>query len=171
MSTLIAIGVVRTSFGVKGWMKISSYSGEWQHFHSLESIVLECPRKKKRNSHTVEGFKMHHNSGVLKLEDVDSPELAKTFSGFLLLVPREFAASLGEDEWYLTDMLGLQVITAQGDCVGELVSIVESSDDLLEIKRPDGSHFLAPFRKEFFEAPDMKNRTIILSASWLSDVP
>lgn len=165
----LSIGTIRTSFGVKGWMKLTSHSGEWTHFSDLALVVLEDPRSKRCREYRVEGFQMHHGGGVMKLQGIDSPEEAKTLSRFEILVPRELAAPLQDDEWYLKDLEGLSVLNPEGDRIGRVAGVIESSDDLLEVERDDGSSFLVPFRKEFVAEPDIADRSIVLNADWLAD--
>lgn len=170
MSTLISIGAIRTSFGLEGWLKLISHSGEWKHFAALKTVILEESRRDRRKSYDIEGFRMHHGGGILKLVGIDNPEMAKSLAGQVLLVPREFAAPLSSDEWYIKDLVGLSLIDADGNDIGEVLSVIETADDLLEIRRSDGSRFMLPFRKQFVGEPDLTSRTIVLLAPWLAEL-
>ena len=166
---LLAIGTIRTAWGVKGWLKLSSFSGEWEHFASLEKVDLKAPDSPRTREYRVEGFRMHQGSGMFKLAGVDSPEAGKQLSGREILVPRELAAPLQKDEWYLSDLVGLRMIDRKGTEYGRIVGIIESSDDLLEIERPEGGRFMVPFRSEFVGRPDLKKGTLVLTAVWLAE--
>ena len=106
---------------------------------------------------------------MFKLAGVDSPEAGKQLSGREILVPRELAAPLQKDEWYLSDLVGLRMIDRKGTEYGRIVGIIESSDDLLEIERPEGGRFMVPFRSEFVGRPDLKKGTLVLTAVWLAE--
>lgn len=166
---LIAIGTVRTARGVKGWLKLSSFSGEWSHFADLAAVTLKARDRDRKREYEVEGFQMNQGSGLIKLVGVDTPEAGKTLAGYEILVPKESAAPLDENEWYLRDLIGLSVVDDKGMVLGEIVSMVESADDLLEIRKPDGKLFMIPFRSRFVEEPDMEKRTMVLNALWLMD--
>ncbi len=166
---LVVIGSIRTAWGVKGWLKLASFSGEWDHFSSLEKIDLKSPGKDRSREYRVEGFRMHQGNGTFKLVGVDTPEAGKLLSGMEIVVPKEMAAPLQTDEWYLSDLIGLQVVSKSGDGFGNIVAIVESSDDILEIERSDDSRFMVPFRTEFVGKPDMKKGRIVLNAPWLAE--
>ncbi len=168
MSSLVSIGIIRTSFGVKGWLKTFSHSGEWSHFKNLKSVVIEDRLHKRRKTYDIEGFKMQQGGGLLKLAGIDSPESAKVLIGYSLLVPKRFAAQLKEDEWYIDDLTGLVMVDEENKKIGEVVAVIESSDDLLEIVRSDGSRFMVPFRRQFVSEPNFESQSIVLLASWLS---
>ncbi len=165
---LVAIGVVRTSWGVKGWLKLSSFSGEWDHFTSLERITLKGSGRAGNEEFRVEGFRPHQDGLLMKLAGIDSPEEGKLLAGREILVDREFSAPLGSDEYYLRDLIGLNLI-GENISYGTVISVIESSDDLLEIERPDATRFMVPFRAEFVGEPDLEAGTLFLTAAWLAE--
>ena len=85
------------------------------------------------------------------------------------MVPRECAAPLYDDEWYLSDLVGLSLVDGEGRIYGEITGIIESADDLLEILRPEGGVFIVPFRSEFVGKPDLKSGQLLLNAPWLAE--
>ena len=112
---------------------------------------------------------MQHEDGLIKLSGVDSPEAGKTLAGYEILVPGDLGAPLNEDEWYLRDLVGLSLVDVKGTTLGEIIGIIESADDLLEIRKPDGSIFMVPFRSGFVEEPDIENGMLVLTALWLME--
>jgi len=166
---LIAIGTVRTAWGVKGWLKLKSFSGEWDHFSALGSVVLRSRGSQKEREYPVEGFRLQQGGGLIKLSGVDTPEAGKTLAGCEILVSSEFGAALNENEWYLRDLVGLSLIDPDGVLLGKITGIVESADDLLDIRKTDGKNVLIPFRSSFVEEPDIQNGRLILTALWLLD--
>lgn len=166
---ILAIGTIRTAWGVKGWLKLHSFSGEWDHFQSLEKIDLKAPGKDRIREYRVEGYRMHQGNGMFKLAGIDTPEAGKLLSGHEILVPREMGAPLQDEEWYLSDLIGLELTDGRGEVFGRIIGIVESADDLLEIERPDSSRFMVPFRSEFVGKPDLKKGKLRLDAPWLAE--
>jgi 16S rRNA processing protein RimM len=163
---LIAVGLVRTSWGVKGWIKVASLSGEWDHFPAIKEVTL---RKGDRNrSFKVEGFRRLGDAGALKLAGIENPEVGKTYAGWEILASRAHAAPLTEGEWYLADLVGLEVV-GDGERFGVVNAVIEAADDLLEIRRSDGSTFMVPFRRDFVEEPDLDKGEIILISPWLAE--
>jgi 16S rRNA processing protein RimM len=112
---------------------------------------------------------MQQGGGLIKLAGIDTPEAGKTLAGSEILAPREFAAPLHENEWYLSDLIGLSLVDEAGNTLGKVVGIIESADDLLEIKKTDGKNILIPFRSSFVGEPDPGSGTLVLTALWLLD--
>ena len=77
----IAIGKIRTSHGVKGFLKVLSFSGQTEHFLKLKEFVL------KKNGHTktfnVESIKASGSTVFVKLKGIESPEVGKTYEGLV----------------------------------------------------------------------------------------
>ena len=166
---LIAIGTVRTAWGVNGWLKLKSFSGEWDHYSTLENVTLRNRHNLRDETYQVEGFRMLQSGGLIKLAGIDNPEEGKLLAGSELLVPRELGAALKENEWYLSDLVGLALVNPEGSVLGEITGIVESADDLLEIRKTDGKNILIPFRSGFVDEPDIGKGVLVLTALWLMD--
>ncbi len=166
---LIAIGTVRTAWGVNGWLKLKSFSGEWDHYSTLENVTLRNRHNLRDKTYQVEGFRMLQSGGLIKLAGIDNPEEGKLLAGSELLVPRELGAALKENEWYLSDLVGLALVNPEGSVLGEITGIVESADDLLEIRKTDGKNILIPFRSGFVDEPDIGKGVLVLTALWLMD--
>lgn len=164
MDETLVIGTVRTSHGVKGFMKVFSTSGECKHFRELKSVTLE--KDGNRKVFNVEGVKGAGNNLLMKLEGVDTPEEARKWSGFEIVVSRDAALPLEEGEFYISDIWGCAVYK-DGVELGEVVSVIEGTQaELLEIKTRDGL-FLVPFLDEYIGAVDTGAGRIELKADWL----
>jgi len=164
---LVVIGIVRKIRGVRGWLKLHSFSGEWDHFYRLKSLSLRSKNRLWKEEYQVEAFKLVHGIGTIKLLGIDTPEDGKRLSGCEILVPKDQGALLKENQWYLCDLVGLEVLDTNGKVLGEIVSMFESSDDIMEVRKPDGTNFMIPFRSNFVREPDPGSRTIVLTADWL----
>ena len=155
----LAIGRIRSSHGIKGYLKIVSFSGETDHYFELEEILLKNKGRKK--TFRIEDVKSFGSSVLLKLEGVDTPEEGKRYSGWEIWVDRKYAAPLKHGEFYIRDMIGCSILF-NGSVVGTVKGVTDSSaDDLLEIKTGSGMYFV-PFRNEFIGEVDIEKGTIVL---------
>lgn len=142
----LAIGRIRTAHGVKGYLKVQSFSGETGHFLNLKEVVLK--NKNREKVFRIEDVRPIGSSVLFKLEGIDTPEHGKQYSGWDIWVDKNFASPLAEDEYYVCDMIGCKLIF-NGKVVGTVRSITDNSiSDLLEIITDHGSH-LIPFKDEF----------------------
>jgi 16S rRNA processing protein RimM len=157
----IAIGIIRTSFGVKGELKVKSFSGEVKHFLSLKEVFL----KDKGNRFLlkkVENVRSAKDDLIMKLEGIDTPELGKTFSGTEIWVSRKDASPLGSDEYYLADLCRCTAYIGV-EKIGVVRSLIEgSSSDLLEVVRENGQSLVVPFLDEYVDRVSIEESKIYL---------
>lgn len=177
-------GVVGAPFGVKGFVKVHVPSGETEHLETLKTARLR--HNGAERNYAVEDVGGSPSSFVMKFRGVDTPEAAKLLAGAELIVPREAAAPLDEDEFYVEDLRGVAVIllpangaadgvaTGSGEgagkveVIGEIVDVLEGGGgQLAEIKLPGGGKRLVPFRNEFFGDIDLEARTAVLRERWM----
>ena len=146
-----------------------SFSGEWDHFTTLESVVLRTSSFER--FYAVEGFQRRNEaSPLIKFRKVDSCEKAKELSGAEILVSRECVAPLGDSEWYITDLIGLELVDPEGISCGRVAGVLETCDDLLEIRQESEKVVFIPFRQNFVGEPDIERGKIQLLAPWLLDI-
>ncbi|HZK19311.1 MAG TPA: 16S rRNA processing protein RimM, partial [Treponemataceae bacterium] len=82
---MLIIGIIRSPHGLSGTFKVRSTSGEIEHFFDLTEVVV-------RKSNTESIFKVENVKGskknlIMKLEGIETPEKAKSYSGAKIIVP------------------------------------------------------------------------------------
>lgn len=162
----LVTGKIRTSHGIKGYMKVLSYSGDKDHFSGLERITLKCGDREFGKK--IEDIKFSNKDILIKLEGINTPEEAKQYSNCEILIPRDKASKCGEGEFYTADLNGCALVK-DGHLYGTVISVItNSSADLLEVESPDHTSkggkkiFLVPFRKEFVGKVDLGKKEIEL---------
>ncbi|MCQ2604622.1 MAG: ribosome maturation factor RimM [Spirochaetia bacterium] len=167
---LISIGFVKTSYGVKGCMKVSSYSGETRHFKKLKMVYLR--KDKVLRQFRVESVSEQKGDILLKLSGLESPEAAKIYSTWDVVVPREFAAPLKEGEFYYCDLIGSVLLKDKTE-MGTVRSVVENGASfLLEVECAEADVkgkkkvVLVPFLEQFIGEVDAAAKTIELKETW-----
>jgi len=159
MDSKIATGVIRTSFGLKGFLKLKVYSDDFKHFKNLKEVTL-----KKGNSSfvvNIEALELKGDSLLVKFVGYDSPEKSRNLNGYEIYINRDEAAALKENECYVSDLIGLNVLH-QDKQVGKISSFVEKGDSiLLEIITDGGSYFI-PYEPRFFENRNLEKGCITI---------
>lgn len=145
-------------------MKVTSLSGQFDHFYPLKQVTLRKDGREK--VYDVEEIKPLGALLLMKLKGIESPEVAKTLAGAEILVPREQASPLEEGEFYQADLYGCQLVH-QGEVLGLVKSIFHNgAADLLEVKTDDGTYFV-PFQDPYIGDVDVEKKTIELKTPWL----
>ncbi|MCL2412287.1 MAG: ribosome maturation factor RimM [Treponema sp.] len=166
MTDKFIIGMVGSPFGVKGFVKIRSFSGEIDHLLKLKSVILKHDGREREV--TIEESAAAPPSVLMRFAGINSPEAAKTLNGAQLIVAREQAAPLNDGEFYVEDLKGLTVFNTTDETIGKILDIIEGGGgDLAEIQLLSGEKRLIPFRKEFFSEVCSKKGKATLQNLWI----
>ena len=174
----IAIGTVYGSHGVRGHLKVGSFSGEYDHFQNLRDVELRRAENSRRLA--VQEVRRTDRGALMKLEGIDTPEAARSFAEWEIWVPREHGCPLGAGEYYAADLCGCALVCRAGDegssateqpgeeRIGTVVSVRDNGvSDLLEVERPDGSRVVVPFQERFIGTVDPATGRIELKERWV----
>ena len=160
----LAVGIVRTSHGVQGYVKVKSYSGETAHFSEMREVLLI--KNKREKAYRIESVKSIHDGVLIKFEGIDTPESGKLLAGYEIWVERSASAPLEEGEFYAADVIGCHVYF-QGKDVGVVKSIIEhGATDLLEVKVVEETRII-PVTEQFVGEIDVEAKTIELKDDWV----
>ena len=159
--------LIGAPFGLKGFVKARPLSGEIDHLLRLESAVLRQGGEER--ALLVEEALAQPPAVLFKFAGYDSPEAVKALTGAELLVGRDGASPLGEGEFYIEDLKGLEVAAADGgEILGVFAGIVEGGGgELAEIALASGGVKLVPFRKEFFSEITIDKGRALLQNRWI----
>ncbi|MEH2107909.1 ribosome maturation factor RimM [Nostoc sp.] len=108
------------------------------------------------------------NLYVIKLAGVENCDQAEALRGCTLMVPASDRPQLGEDEYHVLDLIGLEVfMQASGELVGTVVDIIPAGNDLLEVKLHESlagdkkqKTVLIPFVEAIAPIVDLKSNRI-----------
>ena len=117
------VGIVRGSHGVSGEFRVESTSGYFDHFERMKEVTLTDGNK--RYKCTVESVSLGNDTLFLKVSGIDSPEKAREYNKWNIVVPREDAHPLEKNEWYIEDLKGCSVFYEDGLAVSTPASLPE----------------------------------------------
>lgn len=130
---LICIGQVGGIFGVKGWVKVRSHTSPITNILDYHPWQLET--RGGWVEVTIEEGREHGKGIVARLPGCTGREDASRFVGSGISVSREQLPETEEDEYYWTDLIGLQVNTVDGVNLGHVARLIETgSNDVLVVK-------------------------------------
>jgi len=139
----VIVGRILGPWGVKGWLQIYSYTDPASRIFEYSPWYIE--------GHTGPVDVLEHKrSGkrmVVRLPNIDSPELAAKWVDRSIFVAREQLPTLPEGEFYWHDLVGLKVVNREGEALGEVVKMLSTgAHDVMEIKQDDlKDNLLIPF--------------------------
>ncbi|MCR5717330.1 MAG: ribosome maturation factor RimM [Lachnospiraceae bacterium] len=144
METEFQVGAITSTHGVRGEVKVFPTTDDPDKFHKLKSVRV---RTEKGTEQTLEitQVKFFKNLAILKFKGIDTMDEAQKLYHATLWVDRADAVPLGENEYYRADLMGMQVVTEDGEDFGTLTNIYETgANDVYEVEMADGKKVLLP---------------------------
>ena len=159
MEELLQVGVITSTHGVRGEVKVFPTTDDPNRFKSLKHVLLDTGREKK--SLEVQGVKFFKQFVILKFKGIDNINDIERYKRCPLLVTRENAVPLEEDEYFVADMIGMKVITEDGTEFGTLSDVMETgANDVYVIDSKEHGEILMPAIKECVLNVDMESGII-----------
>lgn len=139
---LIVMGRVAAPFGIKGWVKIQTFT---EHTDSLQDYgVWWLGRNGQFREVAPLEVKSHGKTLVAQFAGITEREQAALLQGQEVAIPRSELPEAGEDEYYWNDLIGLQVTNLQGDSLGTVDHLLETSANDVMVLKSDRER-LVPF--------------------------
>ncbi len=158
---MLRVGVICNTHGVHGEVKVFPTTDDPSRFEYLKTVFLDT--KKELVELNVTGVKYFKNLVILKFKEFDTLNDVERLKQMDLLVTRENAVPLGEGEYFVCDLLGLDVYEDTDDKtpLGVLDDILENAvNNVYVIKTPDNKEILVPAIDDCKRVIDLENKRI-----------
>ncbi|GGB88878.1 ribosome maturation factor RimM [Marivita lacus] len=159
MSEKICVGAIAGAFGVRGEVRLKSFTAIPEDIASYAPLESEDGTR----SFSVKVTRQVKNGLAARLSGITTKEEADALRGTQLFVPRDRLPSLPDDEFYHTDLIGLEVTDTGGAPLGKVLSVINNgADDLLELSAPGQKQtVLLPFNKAVVPTVDLAHGRIV----------
>ena len=121
MEKYLRVGVISSSHGVRGEAKVFPTTDDVQRFKKLKTCILDTGREYKELH--IESVKFFKQMVILKFKEIASIDEVMQYKGKDLLVTRDQAVKLEENEYFICDLIGLKVVTDEGEDFGVLTDV------------------------------------------------
>lgn len=162
MEDLLQVGVISSTHGIRGEVKVFPTTDDVTRFKKLKKVILDTG--KEQLALEVQGVKFFKQFAILKFKGIDNINDIEKYKGKPLLVTRDNAVPLEEDEYYVADMIGLSVVTDDGKEFGTLNDVLETgANDVYVIQTVEafgGKEVLVPAIKECIVDIDVEKQVI-----------
>ena len=161
MELLLQVGVISSTHGVRGEVKVFPTTDDVKRFKKLKKVILDTG--KEQLPLEIEGVKFFKQFVILKFRGIDNINDIEKYKGKSLLVDREHAVKLKKDEYFIADMIGMDVFTEDGELFGALKDVMETgANDVYIIEMSDGKEVLVPAIKQCILDVDIENRKMVI---------
>ena len=161
MEQLLQVGVISSTHGVRGEVKVYPTTDDVKRFKKLKQVILDTGREHLKLE--VEGVKFFKQFVILKFKGIDNINDIEKYKGKSLLVDRENAVKLRKNEYFIADMIGLSVYTEDGEEFGTLQDVLETgANDVYVIQSLKHGEVLVPAIKQCILSIDIENKKMII---------
>lgn len=159
MEDLLQVGIITTTHGVNGEVKVFPTTDDPARFKKLKQVVLDTGKEKL--SLKVAHVKFFKNLVILKFKDYDNINDVEKWKSKGLYVTRENAVKCEEDEYFIADLIGLSVVSDEGEALGELSEVLSTgANDVYAVKKDGEKDLLLPAIRECILSIDMDRRVM-----------
>ena len=123
MEDLLQAGVITTTHGIRGEVKVFPTTDDVHRFEDLDSVLLDTGRDYMKLE--IENVKYFKQYAILKFKGIDNINDIEKYKGRSLYVTRDQAIPLEEDEYYIADLIGLDVYLESGEKFGVLKDVMD----------------------------------------------
>lgn len=157
MEQLLQVGVIASMHGVRGEVKVFPTTDDVTRFKKLKKVILDAG--KEQIPLEVEGVKFFKQFAILKFKGIDNINDIEKYKGKPLLVERKDAVKLKKDEYFIADMVGIEVFTEDQEKLGTLKDVIETgANDVYAVELMDGGEVLIPAIKQCILDVDIEGR-------------
>lgn len=147
MEQMLQVGVITATHGIRGEVKVYPTTDDATRFDDLKRVILDAG--KQQIPLEIQNVKYFKQFVILKFKGIDNINDIEHYKRCPLLVSREDAVDLGEDEYFIADIIGMEVYTEDGVYFGLLKDVMETgANDVYVIDSKDHGEVLLPAIKD-----------------------
>lgn len=143
MEDFFRVGVIANTHGVRGEVKVYPTTDDVTRFEDLKEVILDTG--KEHITLEINSVKYFKNMVILGFKGIDNINDIEKYKGKDLLVTRENAVPLEENEYYIADLIDMEVYGEDGTKLGILRDVMQTgANDVYVIELTDGKELLLP---------------------------
>lgn len=165
MEQFLRIGVITSTHGIKGEVKVYPTTDSPQRFKEVKDVILKAQKGDIQTK--IRGVRFFKNLAIVWFECFNNPEDAAKYIGTDIYIDRKDAQSLEEGEYYIADLIGCKVFDEEGNFLGVLKDVLQTGANdvyIVESAKPEekNKEILLPVIKECIKKVDIEKSEIIV---------
>lgn len=164
MSSWFNVGKVVNTHGIRGEVKVISQTDfPEERFSSGSSLTLFDPDGKESIPVTVESSRVHKNSFIVKFREFHDINEVERMKGWSVKVGKDQLFELPENEYYYYEIVGCQVVSEEGEAIGQVTEILSpGANDVWVVQPPKGKPVYIPYIEDVVKQVDVANKRIVI---------
>ena len=164
MTDFFTVGQIVNTHGIKGEVKVMVLTDDANNFKRYGKVLVKDEWKK------IEGVKFQKDRVILKLEGINDMNTAEEYKQQYLMVSREDEPELPDDMYYITDIIGSDVVDTEGNELGKIYDVIQKkNNDVYWIKKP--KELLIPVLEDIVLEINVEEKKVIIEPvrQWLDE--
>ena len=162
MDDIFQIGKIVNTQGLKGEVRVFPTTDDVHRFDMLKTVFMRGKQGVREIG--IERVRHQKNLVIVKFAGIDDINAAETLRGCELVVPRAEALPLAEDEYYHKDLMGMMVVTTDGEELGAIADIlVTGANDVYVVSNNGGGQLLIPAIRQCIITVDKDARVMTVA--------
>ena len=158
MEQLLRVGVITTTHGVRGEVKVFPTTDDPQRFKKLKKVIMDTGKTQMELE--VQSVKFFKNMVILKFKEFDNINDVEKYKNADLLVTREHAVKLAPGEYFIADLKG---VSDEGEDLGELTDVIQTgANDVYVFTKLGEADLLVPKIPDCVKEIDLEKGTILV---------
>lgn len=160
----ICIGKIVNTFGIKGELKIQSYSDfDAERYKKGKTVYIR--KDGKYLPFQTASFRSHKGFSLVSLRDHLNINLVEVYKGCEIYIDQKDRNPLPKGEFYRSELKGMKAVDENGEVIGTVKEVEETAgaNNNLRIVREDESEVLIPYVKAFIKEVSTADNTIVIS--------
>lgn len=161
MEQLLQVGVISSTHGVRGEVKVYPTTDDVNRFKKLKKVILDTGREQLELE--LQGVKFFKQMVILKFKGIDNINDIEKYKGKSLYVTREHAVKLKKDEYFIADLIDMKVFLEDGTEFGTLTDVMKTgANDVYCIQTEKYGEVLIPAIGECIMQVDIEERRMTI---------
>ena len=164
MTDFFTVGQIVNTHGIKGEVKVMVLTDDANNFKRYGKVLVKEEWKK------IEGVKFQKDRVILKLEGINDMNTAEEYKQQYLMVSREDEPELPDDMYYITDIIGSDVVDTEGNELGKIYDVIQTkNNDVYWIRKP--KELLIPVLEDIVLEINVEEKKVIIEPvrQWLDE--
>lgn len=161
-NNLLEVGKIVNTHGLKGEVKVIAWTDSPYDFEDIEKVYIKS--KSETKCLAVENVRYQKNNLIVKFNEFDDINEVLPLKNTILYAYREDLPSLPDGAHYIVDLIGLDVVTEDGETIGVVADVFNTgANDIYDVKRPGKRNLLLPVIDEVVKNIDINGRQITVN--------
>ena len=140
---LLEVGKIVNTHGLRGEVKVVPWTDYTEVFEDIDFVYVK--KKSEYERLDVKGIKYQKNNLIVRFSQITDINMAEKYKNQVIYAEREILGELPEGVYYIADLIGLDIVTEDGEKIGTVSDVFNTgSNDIYEVKREGKKNLLLP---------------------------